>query len=115
MLDRNFDAQVERTQNRPLASNRISLSTALYFLFIQIIVAIFLAWQLDRGTFLLALMGGAMTLIYPLLKRWTYWPQLWLGFIINWGLLMGLVAQRHAIHWAGLMLYGGCIFLDSWI
>ena len=109
ILDRDFDARVERTRFRPIPAGEISVKAALIFLIAQSLVG--LAVLLSFPLF--AIMVGAASLlvvaIYPLMKRLTDWPQVVLGFAFNWGALLGWAVLRGEIGWAAVALYAGGI------
>ncbi len=83
--DRHFDAHVERTRNRPLASGKISTRAALIFFFILCFSAFLLVLFLNCFTILLAFIGAALAVFYPFMKRFTHLPQLGLGAAFAWG------------------------------
>ncbi|KAF8179879.1 UbiA prenyltransferase family [Pholiota molesta] len=89
IIDRRMDADVERTQGRPLPSGRISVSSALIFLFVQYFLGIsFFYFAFSELAFCVALFQILpLFMIYPLLKRCTHWPQAWLGIAMNFGLI----------------------------
>jgi len=110
MADREFDRQVERTQNRPLASGELSMRQAGILLAILLLIAAALAFMVGPA----AILWGALSLIpvaiYPFMKRISWWPQLFLGLTFNWGALMGWAAVRGGIEWPAILLYTGGIF-----
>lgn len=110
MVDREFDAQVERTKHRPLASGVISLSQANLLLFILLLLSLIIVCQFKFAVFLLALLALPFVLIYPFMKRITYFPQVFLGFTFNFGALMGFAAVHDKIGPSALLLYAGGIF-----
>jgi 4-hydroxybenzoate polyprenyltransferase len=109
ILDRDFDAKVERTRGRPIPAGEISVRAAMVFLVTQSVVG--LAVLLSFPPF--AIMVGAASLlvvaIYPLMKRLTDWPQVVLGFAFNWGALLGWAVLRGEIGWPAVALYIGGI------
>ncbi len=109
IMDRDFDARVERTRNRPLASGVISLTGALTFLAILLLIGLFILIQLDRAAVLVGVASLGLVAIYPFMKRITYWPQLFLGFAFNWGALVGWAAVTGEIGLPALLLYAGGI------
>jgi 4-hydroxybenzoate polyprenyltransferase len=109
MVDRRFDGQVHRTQNRPLASGALSFRQALIFLGIQLALAALLLLRLNHKTIILGLIAVTLTLVYPWMKRITYWPQLFLGFTFNWGLLMAFVSTGKAVRPSLLFVYVAAI------
>ncbi|TFK75540.1 UbiA-domain-containing protein [Pluteus cervinus] len=99
IFDREMDAGVERTKNRPLASGRISVPSATIFLLAQYLIGVcFFCFTLD-GIALCSALFQLFPLfgIYPLLKRVTYWPQAWLGFAMNFSLITHWTAQVKAL------------------
>lgn len=92
IADKDFDAQVERTKNRPLASGALSLKKAYIWLGIQLLVGLFVLLLLPRPAQIIALLSLPMIIAYPFMKRITWWPQAWLGMTFNWGILVGFMA-----------------------
>ncbi|KAF8523278.1 UbiA prenyltransferase family [Hysterangium stoloniferum] len=87
ICDLDFDRQVARTKNRPLVSGRVSMSGAYIWTIIQTLGAIFCLSYTNYYAFRVGLLGVfPIHVLYPLMKRWTYWPQAWLGLGMNWGL-----------------------------
>ncbi|KAJ7776146.1 UbiA prenyltransferase family-domain-containing protein [Mycena metata] len=86
ICDRDFDRKVERTKNRPLATGIISVSGATLWLLLFVVASIALLATANRTAFLVGLIGVfPLHALYPLMKRWTWWPQAWLGLAMNWG------------------------------
>jgi len=93
IFDREFDASVERTKNRPLASGRISVFAATLFLILQYIVGIFILSEFTENAFYVCIVQMIpMLAAYPLMKRITHWPQAWLGLAINFGFVSSWLA-----------------------
>lgn len=109
IMDRDIDARVERTRSRPLASGTVSLMGALVFLALLLAVGLLILVQLDRAAILVGAASLGLVAIYPFMKRVTYWPQLFLGFAFNWGVLVGWAAVRGELSLAPLLLYAGAI------
>lgn len=109
IMDRDFDARVERTRDRPLASGAISLAGAFVFLALLMLLGLFVLVQLDRAAVLVGAASLGLVAIYPFMKRITYWPQLFLGFAFNWGALVGWAAVTGEIGLPALLLYAGGI------
>lgn len=113
LIDRDFDAQVARTKRRPLASGAISPFHAVIFFCLQGVVGLFiLFFFLPQRCWPLSLVQLALMTLYPFMKRITYWPQIVLGFAMNFGVIFGAVAVApyEAINWpAVLSLYGAGI------
>jgi len=109
ILDRDIDARVERTRNRPLASGAISLPGALVFLALLLAAGLAVLLQLDRAAILVGAASLGLVALYPLMKRLTHWPQLFLGLAFNWGALVGWAAVRGELALAPLLLYAGAV------
>ncbi|WP_275233738.1 4-hydroxybenzoate octaprenyltransferase [Pantoea ananatis] len=111
IADRNFDAHVERTRFRPLASGALKVKQALAFLFFELILAASLLIFLNPLSRWLAVGLVPVVLIYPLCKRFTYWPQAPLGMAFNWGMLMawsdtnGIVPAGAIAMWLGAVCW----------
>ena len=104
ILDRDIDAKVARTANRPLASGRLRLRHAAVFLVLLLTLSALILLALNDFTILLAVSSLALVALYPLMKRITYWPQAFLGLTFNWGVLMGYAATTEALDPAVLVL-----------
>ena len=89
MMDRRFDRHVARTACRPLAAGTVSMGRALIFLGLQLSLGLGVLLLLSQEVWLLGIVGLGLAAVYPLMKRWTHWAQLFLGFTFNWGVLMG--------------------------
>jgi len=110
MTDRDLDAKVERTQNRPLASGALTLSRALLFLGAQLLVGLAVLLQLNMNAAIIALAALPLVVAYPWMKRITWWPQLFLGITFKWGALVGWTAATGALGWPAVVLYLAGIF-----
>lgn len=110
ICDRDFDAQVARTRDRPLPSGQVTVRGAAVFL--AVLLAAGLAILLTLEPFAIAVGAASLVLVftYPLSKRVTYWPQFVLGLAFNWGALLGWAAVREEISLAPVLLYAGGIF-----
>ena len=89
VLDRNFDRKVTRTKNRPIASGKISVKIGLLYALILCSLAFLVLINFNLFTILIALASMPLAFTYPLMKRFTYWPQLFLGITFNYGLILG--------------------------
>lgn len=94
MWDRDIDAKVERTRNRPLVNGDVSMKQAMTFLACQLSVGLTILMQLNWYSVFLGASSMLLVGVYPLMKRFTYWPQLVLGFTFNWGALLGYSAIK---------------------
>ena len=110
ILDRDIDAKVARTALRPLPSGAVSLRQAWAWLLVQCAVGLLVVLALPDFAKLVALGAIPMVALYPLMKRITWWPQIWLGLTFNWGVLVAAAATRGAITQADVLLYGALIF-----
>ena len=110
ILDKEFDAKVFRTKNRPIASGKISVKLAIYYSIILCFLALIVLLNFNLFTILLALGSMPLAFTYPLMKRYTYWPQLFLGITFNYGLILGWTAVKGQIDIIPIMFYLGAIF-----
>ena len=110
IADKNFDRKVERTKNRPIASGKISVFNGLVFTAVLCLIALLVLIQFNNLTILLALGSMPLAFTYPLMKRFTYWPQLFLGITFNYGLLLGWTSIKDQIDILPFVLYFGAIF-----
>jgi 4-hydroxybenzoate polyprenyltransferase len=109
MVDREFDARVERTRRRPLPSGAISLRAAAVFLALQLLAGLAILFTFNTITIALGIASLALVFTYPFMKRVTWWPQAFLGLTFNWGVLMGWSAVTGDISLPALLLYTGAI------
>ena len=110
ILDKEFDAKVFRTKNRPIASGKISVKLAIIYSIILCFFALLVLLNFNLLTIILALGSMPLAFIYPLMKRYTYWPQLFLGITFNFGLILGWTAIKGDINMVPILLYIGAIF-----
>lgn len=110
LADRKYDARVARTKGRPLASGRVSVLQAFIFLGALCLAGLCILLQLNEFTIWLGVFSLGLVILYPFMKRFTYWPQIVLGLTFNWGALMGWAAITGSLAWPALLLYGGGIF-----
>ena len=110
IVDRKFDAKVERTKNRPIASGIISVKEGLILSLFLCAIAFGVLIQFNNLTIALALASMPLAFTYPYMKRFTYWPQLYLGITFNYGLLLGWSSIQNNITIIPLVFYFGAIF-----
>jgi 4-hydroxybenzoate polyprenyltransferase len=110
ILDKEFDKKVSRTKNRPIASEKISIKLGLFYTAFLCFLALLVLLNFNTFTILLALGSMPLAFSYPLMKRYTYWPQLFLGFTFNYGLILGWVCIKNEIELIPIILYIGAIF-----
>lgn len=109
-FDKNIDASVDRTKHRPLASGRISVFNAFILLYMFLLIALTLLLQLNFLTIKIGVFSLLLIFIYPLMKRITWWPQLFLGITFNIGALMAWTSIRGEINVIVVLLYISFIF-----
>lgn len=110
LWDRDLDKKVGRTSLRPLASGEVTVKQATIFLAALLIVGFVILLQFNALTILLGVLSLPLIAIYPLMKRFTWWPQLFLGVVFNFGALMGWAAVTGSLDTPALLLYAGGIF-----
>lgn len=109
IVDRDLDARVARTRDRPLASGRVSLKAAWAFLVALCLIGLAVLVALDWPARWIAVASLAPVACYPFMKRITWWPQVWLGLVFSWSALVGWTAVAGTVPPAGLLLYAGSI------
>ena len=92
ILDKEFDAKVFRTKNRPIASGKVSIKLGILYSILLCFLALLVLLNFNSFTIILALGSMPLAFTYPLMKRFTYWPQLFLGITFNYGLILGWTA-----------------------
>ena len=108
--DREFDKKVLRTKNRPIASGKISITLALIYTLTLCLLALMVLINFNLYTILLAIGSMPLAFTYPLMKRFTYWPQLFLGITFNYGLILGWVCVKNNLDIIPIVFYLGAIF-----
>jgi 4-hydroxybenzoate polyprenyltransferase len=110
IIDRDFDRHVTRTQNRPLVSGEVPITSAILLMSVLCLVGLAILIQFNDTAILVGL--GALPLIlgYPFMKRITWWPQVWLGLTFNWGALVSSAAVGGQIYTWSIALYIAGIF-----
>ena len=108
--DKKFDKKVERTKNRPIASGKVSINLALLYVIILCFFAFLVLINFNLLTIILALASMPLAFTYPLMKRFTYWPQLFLGITFNFGLILAWTSINNEIGIAPIAFYVGAIF-----
>ena len=110
IVDKDFDKKVARTKNRPIASGKISVRLSLLYSGILCLLAFFVLINFNNLTILLAIISMPFAFTYPLMKRYTYWPQLFLGVTFNYGLILGWTSIVGDISYIPIIFYLGAIF-----
>ena len=110
ILDKEFDKKVSRTKNRPIASGKVSIKLGLAYVVFLCLIALLVLLNFNTLTIVLALGSMPLAFSYPLMKRYTYWPQLFLGITFNYGLILGWTSIIGEISIASIIFYLGAIF-----
>ena len=112
LVDRNLDGLVERTRLRPIPSKQVTVAQAAAFMLAQMLTGLLVLMQFNRFTVVTGLSSLSVIVIYPFMKRITYWPQIVLGLAFSWGALMGWPAAFERLDAPALVLYAGSI---AWV
>ena len=110
ILDREFDAKVFRTKDRPIASGKVSVKLGIFYSIFLCLLALIVLLNFNLFTIFLALGSMPLAFSYPLMKRYTYWPQLFLGITFNYGLILGWTIIKAQIDPIIIVFYTGAIF-----
>jgi 4-hydroxybenzoate polyprenyltransferase len=105
LVDHDIDMEVARTRSRPLPSGRVSRSDAKLFLGVQALVGFLVLIQFNGFSIGLGIASLAVVAIYPFAKRFTDWPQFFLGLAFSWGALMGWAVVYGSLSWPAFWLY----------
>ena len=105
ILDKDFDQRVTRTKSRPIPSGQVSISKALIWMVLQTLLAFIILLTFNKFSIIVAISSLVLVCIYPLAKRFTWWPQLFLGLTFNWGVLVGYSAVMEEISLTAILLY----------
>ena len=108
--DKEFDKRVIRTKQRPIASGKISIKLGLIYITILCLLVLLVLINFNTLTIIIALGSMPLAFSYPLMKRYTYWPQLFLGITFNYGLILGWVCIKNQLDIIPIILYLGAIF-----
>ena len=110
IMDEEFDKKVERTKNRPIASGKVSKNLGIIYILILCLLAFLILINFNWFTIILALGSIPLAFSYPLIKRYTYWPQLFLGVTFNYGLILGWLSIKNSLDIIPIIFYIGAIF-----
>ena len=110
MVDRRLDIAVERTRHRPLAAGTVTMPQAIILVQFLLLLALLLVVRLPITVFYLSLLALPLIAIYPFMKRFTWWPQAFLGCVFNLGALIGWAATEAPLTLPAFTLYGASIF-----
>ena len=110
ILDKEFDKKVLRTKTRPIASSKISLKLGLVYATMLCTLAFLVLINFNIFTIIIAMCSMPLAFTYPLMKRYTYWPQLFLGITFNYGLILGWTCIKSGFDMIPIIFYFGAIF-----
>ena len=110
IVDKNVDIKVQRTKKRLIASGKITIKTAWLVISLLLIPAFIILFQFNNFSKILGLSSGLLIITYPFMKRITFWPQLFLGFTFNWGVLLGWSVFFENLTIETIVLYMAAIF-----
>ena len=110
IMDKEFDAKVFRTKDRPIASGKISIKLGIFYSIALCLLALLILINFNYFTVILALGSMPLAFSYPLMKRLTYWPQLFLGITFNYGIILGWTSISEEINLIIILFYIGAIF-----
>ncbi|WP_122072622.1 4-hydroxybenzoate octaprenyltransferase [Pseudophaeobacter sp. EL27] len=105
ITDRNFDGAVERTRSRPIPSGQVTVKGAVIWMVLQALISFGILLTFNRMAISMGILALFPVAIYPFAKRFTWWPQVFLGLAFNWGALWAWTAHSDALHWPAVALY----------
>ncbi|WP_248409098.1 4-hydroxybenzoate octaprenyltransferase [Aliiroseovarius sp. S2029] len=105
ITDRDIDAQVDRTRSRPIPSGQVTVRQAVIWMAAQALIAFCILLTFNMSTILLGIVSLVPVAIYPFAKRFTWWPQVFLGIAFNWGALLAWTAHSGSLGWPAVVLY----------
>lgn len=110
MIDVNIDKSISRTYDRPLTSKKISFYQATILLIFLLSISFFILIQFNIKSIIIGLLSFPLIIVYPYMKRYTHWPQLILGIVFNWGIIIVSFQFYNNLEVNLITLYIGCIF-----
>ena len=113
ILDKKYDARVERTKNRPIPSGQVTILIAFILMIVQSLLAFLILLTFNKFSIFITCLSLFLVAIYPLAKRITLWPQFFLGLAFNWGILVGYQSQTENFNFSILYLYFAGVFLTT--
>ncbi len=105
ITDREFDAQVERTRSRPIPSGQVSVRQATVWMALQCLLALMILLTFNQAAIAMGVLSLLPVTIYPFAKRFTWWPQVFLGLAFNWGILLAWAAHTGTVGVPAITLY----------
>lgn len=110
IVDKDFDEKVERTRNRPIPSGQVSIKAAYIWLGLQLLIGLGVLYFLPPLSQIIALCAVPLIVLYPFMKRITWWPQVFLGIVFNWGVLVGYASVTGTIDFNAILFWLGTMF-----
>ncbi|MDC0658479.1 4-hydroxybenzoate octaprenyltransferase [Leisingera sp. SS27] len=105
ITDRNFDGQVERTRSRPIPSGQVTVKGALAWMGLQCFLGLMILLTFNQAAVAMGILSLLPVAVYPFAKRFTWWPQVFLGLAFNWGAMLAWVAHTGSMGWPPVLLY----------
>lgn len=105
ITDRDFDAQVARTRSRPIPSGQVTAKQAAVWMILQALISFAILLTFNLAAIILGILALLPLAIYPFAKRFTWWPQVFLGLAFNWGALLAWTAHTGSLAWPAFILY----------
>ncbi|WP_027244644.1 4-hydroxybenzoate octaprenyltransferase [Leisingera daeponensis] len=105
ITDRNFDGQVERTRSRPIPSGQVTVKGALAWMAMQCLLGLMILLTFNQAAIAMGILSLLPVAVYPFAKRFTWWPQVFLGLAFNWGAMLAWVAHTGSLSWPPVLLY----------
>jgi 4-hydroxybenzoate polyprenyltransferase len=105
ITDREYDAQVERTRSRPIPSGHVSVRQAAGWMILQCLLALAILLSFNQAAIAMGVLSLLPVAVYPFAKRFTWWPQVFLGLAFNWGALLAWTAHSGTLGWPAVILY----------
>jgi 4-hydroxybenzoate polyprenyltransferase len=110
IIDKKIDQKVSRTKNRPLAANLIGTKNAWIIILLLCGISLIILFQFNFEAIIFGLSSGFLIILYPFMKRITFWPQLFLGIVFNWGVILSWLALNQEINLYIILLYASAVF-----
>tara|TARA_B100001027_G_scaffold57033_1_gene38504 strand:+ start:1490 stop:2350 length:861 start_codon:yes stop_codon:yes gene_type:complete len=110
IIDKKIDQKVTRTKQRPLASNKLSTFKGWVLVAFLSFLSLIILFQFNFTAIIFGLSSGILIFAYPFMKRITYWPQLFLGIVFNWGVILSYLVFNEEINIGILLIYLSAVF-----
>ncbi len=109
IIDKKIDQRVSRTKLRPLASNKVTKYQAWIIILFLSLLSLIILFQFNKTAIIFGLSSGFLIILYPFMKRITYWPQLFLGIVFNWGVILSFLVFNEKINLEIIIIYFSAI------